>query len=427
MSSSVGLPADWERTRLDRVATVNARIGWKALTASEYQPEGYAFLATPNIKSREIDFSNVNYISEFRYEESPELKLRSGDILLAKDGNTLGIVNIVRDLPRPATVNGSIAVIRAHSMRPEYLRYVIASDLVQGEIGALKGGMGVPHLFQWDIKRLRLSCPPMEEQRRIADFLDAETSLIDRMVDRQESLLQLLAERIRAHRDSMVNRLAAKCGEVSLRRFVTRIEQGASPQCDSNPRVDESQWAVLKLSAVKRGNFHPEENKLLPPEIEPAVPFQVRDGDLLVTRANTPNLVGDVAVVTGDCKRLLLPDLIYRVTLANGFDSRFVAEVALSGRVRAFIEASARGTSQSMVKLRGEDIRSWPLPLAGPKEQRELVTELSDSAAHTQRLCDAVNFKLRLLAERRQALITAAVTGQFDISTASGRNTTQGV
>jgi len=34
----------WTRSRVDRVATVNARIGWKALTASEYQSDGYAFL-----------------------------------------------------------------------------------------------------------------------------------------------------------------------------------------------------------------------------------------------------------------------------------------------------------------------------------------------------------------------------------------------
>ena len=44
------LPPSWGRTRLDRVATVNARIGWKALTADEYVPDGFAFLSTLNIK-----------------------------------------------------------------------------------------------------------------------------------------------------------------------------------------------------------------------------------------------------------------------------------------------------------------------------------------------------------------------------------------
>src|ERR1700722_18996084 len=130
----------WVQTRVDRVATVNARIGWKALTASEYQPDGCVFLSTPNIKSESIDFGDVNYISEYRYEESPELKLRPGDVLLAKDGNTLGITNIIRDLPRPATVNGSIAVLRPFDVEPRFLRYVLASSSTQDMIDAIKGG-----------------------------------------------------------------------------------------------------------------------------------------------------------------------------------------------------------------------------------------------------------------------------------------------
>ena len=152
-------PSTWARSRIDRVATVNARIGWRALTASEYQPDGYAFLATPNIKSEAIDFDNVNYISQFRYDESPELKLEPGDVLLTKDGNTLGITNIVRELPKPTTVNGSIAVLRAFNVEPRFLRYSLASSSTQGLIEAIKGGMGVPHLFQWDLKRLPIALP----------------------------------------------------------------------------------------------------------------------------------------------------------------------------------------------------------------------------------------------------------------------------
>jgi type I restriction enzyme S subunit len=49
-------------------------------------------------------------------------------------------------------------------------------------IESIKGGMGVPHLFQWDIKRLPLDVPPLDQQRRIADFLDAETARIDQLI-----------------------------------------------------------------------------------------------------------------------------------------------------------------------------------------------------------------------------------------------------
>jgi type I restriction enzyme, S subunit len=193
------LPAGWSPTRLDHVATVKARIGWKALTASEYVPEGYVFLATPNIKDNEIDFENVNYIDEFRFEESPELKLQKGDVLLVKDGNTLGITNIVAELPRAATVNGSIAVIRTRTFEPRFLRYTLASDLVQDMILAVKAGMGVPHLFQADIKKFPLPRPPRSVQRAIADYLDRETVRIDALIAAKRRMAELLDQQSRSY------------------------------------------------------------------------------------------------------------------------------------------------------------------------------------------------------------------------------------
>ena len=59
-------------------------------------------------------------------------------------------------------------------------------------IDAIKGGMGVPHLFQWDIKRLPIVLPPPDEQRRIADFLDAETARIDGLAAARQRMRDLL-------------------------------------------------------------------------------------------------------------------------------------------------------------------------------------------------------------------------------------------
>lgn len=79
------VPEHWGVKRLDFLATVKARLGWKGLTASEYVPEGYIFLATPNIKGEgEIDFKNVNYITAERYFESPEIMVQVGDVLMRR-------------------------------------------------------------------------------------------------------------------------------------------------------------------------------------------------------------------------------------------------------------------------------------------------------------------------------------------------------
>ncbi len=62
-------------SRLGFESWVRARLGWRGLKAEEYVDDGYAFLSTPNIKGAAIDFVNVNFIDENRYEESPEIKV----------------------------------------------------------------------------------------------------------------------------------------------------------------------------------------------------------------------------------------------------------------------------------------------------------------------------------------------------------------
>lgn len=415
MSASVA----WKRTRLDRVATVNARIGWKALTATEYQSDGYAFLATPNIKPEFIDFANVNYINNFRYQESPELKLRPGDVLLAKDGNTLGIANIVRSLPRPATVNGSIAVLRPFDVEPRFLRYSLMSSSTQSLIEALKGGMGVPHLFQWDIRRLPLYLPNLDEQRRIADFLDAETIRINSLYRLQSRLRSTVLARMAAQTDLRVDELGRSHGTVPFRRMICRIEQGVSPQCD-NVAAGPGAWGVLKVSAVKNGAFFDAENKQLPDGVEPVLRYEVKHGDLLITRANTPQLVGAAAVAVDPRKKLMLCDKIFRVTVTPDLSREFLILVSLSTRVRDQCAEASHGASQSMANLKSEEIKSWPIPRAPIAAQRDVVSELNKIRGHTARLVARIDRQLALLAERRQAMITAAVTGQIDVTTARG-------
>jgi type I restriction enzyme S subunit len=115
-------------------------------------------------------------------------------VLLAKDGSTLGIANVVRDLPAPATVNGSIAVIRPFGMESRYLMYVLRGSAIQEWIAQVKDGMGVPHLFQADIKKFPLPLPPESEQQRIADFLDDQVARIDSIVTARQQQIALLQQ-----------------------------------------------------------------------------------------------------------------------------------------------------------------------------------------------------------------------------------------
>lgn len=189
------IPEHWIVSRFSFETWVRARLGWKGLKADEYVQDGYIFLATPNIKGKNIDFDNVNYIDEFRYEESPEIKLSVGDVLLTKDGSTLGTVNVVRYLPKGTTVNSSIAVITpGNNLDGIYLMYQIKGDYIKKIIENKKGGMGVPHLFQKDINKIYITTPPLEEQKQIAEYLDKKCDDIDKAISNKEKLIEKLIE-----------------------------------------------------------------------------------------------------------------------------------------------------------------------------------------------------------------------------------------
>jgi len=372
---------------------------------------------------------------EYEHKTLPEefwgakhLEVHAGDVLVTKAGprHRVGVSAYV-DRTRPKLiVSGKMLLLRVDtlSVDPRYLNWQLSTPVPQAYLNACKTGMAEAQMnfANEDLLGMSVKVPSIEEQRRVADFLDLETARIDRICSVQESVLTGIEERDRAVRDIVVDELAARVGELPLRRYALKIEQGASPPCLSFPR-ESNEWGVLKLSAVKAGRFLPSENKRLPEDIEPVRQYELRDGDLLMSRANTPELVGDVAVVEHAERRLLLPDLIYRVSLNREVRSDFAAQVLLSTRIRGLIQAVARGSSQSMVKLRGEDIRELPLPRASSKEQSDLVFQVSEQMKFSSGLRSAVIRQLALLAERRQALITAAVTGQIDVTTARGVST----
>jgi type I restriction enzyme S subunit len=208
------IPEHWYISRFCYETWVRARLGWKGLKADEYVDEGYIFLATPNIKESEIDFTNVNYISLERYEESPEIMLSEGDILLTKDGSTLGTVNLVRKLPKPATVNSSIAVITPKiNLNSEFLLYIFKSSYIENTIQLLKGGMGVPHLFQGDINKIYIPIPPIEDQIAIAKFLKSNTENLEKLITLSKEQIRLLNER----RSALIS--AAVTGQIDVRNY----------------------------------------------------------------------------------------------------------------------------------------------------------------------------------------------------------------
>lgn len=185
------IPSHWDTARFVYKNWIRSRLGWKGLKAEEYVEDGYPFLSAFNINNNYLCWEQLNYITQERYDESPEIKLRVGDILLVKDGAGIGKCARIDSLPLgEATVNGSLAVITPNEdLDYRYEYYYLQCNVFQNIIARLRNGMGVPHLTQEAMKEIVIPLPPREEQEQIANFLDTECRKIDEIIELKNLLI----------------------------------------------------------------------------------------------------------------------------------------------------------------------------------------------------------------------------------------------
>ena len=185
------IPSSWKIVRFIMSNYVRARLGWKGLKAEEYVDKGFPFLSAFNIVNSQLKWADLNYITQERFDESPEIKLSVGDILLVKDGAGIGKCARVDSLPLgEATVNSSLGVITPNeNIHYRYEYYYFLSPIFQNIIARLRNGMGVPHLTQEAMKEIYLPLPSMEEQIAISDYLDEKIKELDNVICEKESLI----------------------------------------------------------------------------------------------------------------------------------------------------------------------------------------------------------------------------------------------
>ncbi|MFB6889220.1 restriction endonuclease subunit S [Kitasatospora sp. NPDC056327] len=418
---SLELPEGWELVRLGYVARLQNGLTVDAKRDITGDVVTRPYLRVANVQAGSLDLGTVTEISVPR-SVAHRCTLRPGDVLMTEGGDLdkLGRGTVWQGELEWCLHQNHVFAIRPDPQRlsGRYLAYLTQS--LYGRCYFESTGTRTTNLASTNSSKIQsfpLPLPPVDEQRRIADYLDFATSRIDRMVRLERATLEKITERESAVLDLEIDALYQRAGSLPFRRFVTGVDQGSSPQCDAVP-ANDGEWGVLKVSALRPGTFDPTANKRLPEDVVPDRRSEVQEGDLLITRANTPQLVGSTAVVPRVRPKLMLSDKIFRVRVSKGLSPHYVAAVARGSRVRAACWAASNGASQSMANLRFEEIKEWPIPPVSLDEQHAFVDRVSRSQEAVKALGEKVEHQLSLLAERRQSLITAAVTGQLDVTTA---------
>ena len=419
----------WETVPLRYMCELNPPVAFDGFD----EDEDFTFLPMDRVKSGYF-IPNTDKFSKYG---SSYTAFEDGDIILAKVTPCFenGNIAIADDLVGGKGFGSSeLFVIRPTGAEQRFLFYYFQSSAFKqdGE-ASMTGAGGLKRVSPDVLRQHRLPCPSQDIQRLIANFLDRETTRIDGLITEKERMLALLEEKRAAIISHAVTRGLNPnaplkpsgeewLGEIpahwTLERFkfhVTHIEQGWSPQCDNSP-AEENEWGVLKVGAVNEWVFNPYENKRLPDEIEPLIEYEIRLGDVLMSRANTVQLLGSVSYVKKINEKLLLCDKLYRLDVDDTtLDREYLVAFmrALPGRFQ--LEREASGTSGSMQNIGQDTVQNVWTTIPPLQEQKMISQYINDVREKTARMEDALQSSVCLLRERRAALIAGAVTGHIPL------------
>lgn len=172
---------NWQTVRLGDLCTIKGRIGFRGYTRQDLveKGEGAITLSPSNIVDDKLNLDKCQYISWFKYDESPEIMIFEGDIIYAKTAS-IGKVALVKDLPEKATINPQFVVFKNIKCNRSFLYYAVRSHGFKEQVSLITNGVAIPTVSQSNLEKLHIKLPSVSEQQRIVDELDLLTGIIEK-------------------------------------------------------------------------------------------------------------------------------------------------------------------------------------------------------------------------------------------------------
>lgn len=356
-------------------------------------------------------------------DEVARFRLQVGDTVLTKDSedpNDIGISAYIEETADDFVCGYHLAIARPRAdVHPRYLTWSLRGRPALDHFAMHSAGISRYGLSQQGLRSTPVWLPDPDSQARIADFLDDRVARINEIIATRRAQATLLPKQTEGELQELSDVLARQHGETRVGRVIAKLEQGWSPQAEGAP-ADDGEWGVMRSGSVNGGTFRPGDNKRLPPGLQPRREYELRPGDLLMSRASgSLDLIGSVAVVPhGTRSRLLLCDKLYRIAPQRDWSPLFLAGMLRSRSNRERIRLGVSGAEGMANNLPSGLIRDLRVPVAGPIEQAVAVRRIEEGRARESQSVRDLWAAIASLREYKESLITAAVTGELDVTTA---------
>lgn len=403
-----------------------------ALSANEYVADGIPLLNPSDLIDGRIDIHKAVRVPELVAIRMADYRVKSGDVVLARRGE-LGRYGLVGDLEDGYLCGtGSLLVRPGGQLSARFFGYYLETSQARAWLSLQSVGSTMENLSEGILARFPVPDIRISDQERIANFLDEQTARIDALIAEkgrlvgtvreyeQSELSRILTQGLTSHPliptgRPFITRAPVHWRVTAFKRALMGLGQGWSPQCEGRP-AEAHEWGVLKVGCVNGTSFNANENKALPPSLEPDLTCVLQRGDVLVSRANTRELVGLAALVEDEHPNLLMCDKLYRLRLRTDWVTpEFSVLLLRSDAARRQIELGASGASSSMQNISQDVIRELLVALPPIAEQMEIVSKARQIRESCNVLVGHCTEHIDRLREYRSSLISAAVTGQMEL------------
>lgn len=418
------IPDHWEVKKLKYLG--------QAIIGLTYSPddvvdegEGTLVLRSSNVQNGKLEFLDNVYV---RKSIPLYLKVKDGDILICARNGSRALIGKNAKITKDAegmTFGAFMSIFR--SSYNNYLSHVFASALFEYQSGSFLTAT-INQLTTSNLNSFEIPLPPQTEQDRIVNFLDHETAKIDNLIEKQQQLIELLKEKRQAvishavtkglnpdvpMKDSGVEWLAEvpKHWVIPKIGYFCEVTKLTGFEYTNHWRTDENgEIIALRGFNIKERHLDLARTERISNRLSSKLSrSKLCVGDIVLPCTGT---LGNACIIKHD-NTFHINQNIAKLTFDENVYSEFASYWLTSEPFREMIDFNNTSGMQPVLLI--GDIRNMPMPLPSFQEQVEISIYLSNKLTVYDLAIKHNEHAIKLLAERRTALISAAVTGKIDV------------
>lgn len=318
-----------------------------------------------------------NEVSGAEIASTKRLKVCSGQFILSKIDARHGAFGLIPNCLDGAVVTNDFPVFTPNNQKivPQFLDWMSKTkNFIEICKAASEGTTNRVRLKEDKFLLMKIPLPSLEEQRRIVARVEELVGKIEEVRSLRQQALKETEVLLAVESTKLLSKTLVK-GQLSD-VLIEKPRNGWSARCDNMPEGTP----VLSLGAVTGFSYRQTEFKRTSEPVSIDGHYWLKPGDLLITRSNTPELVGHAAIYNGFPYPCIYPDLMMRLKIDESkVDKKFVHHWLACTLVRDYIKGKAKGTSPTMKKISQDVVMNIPFPsdLSIP-EQRRIVAYLDE-------------------------------------------------